>query len=71
MSPSGPSTFQDGDGYLQNLALTIRQTDLGQGDANRLLIRAWETAALGALKDGLLSPWTRRTPWPGTRTISP
>ena len=55
MSPSGPSTFQDGDGYLQNLALTMRQTDLGQGDANRLLIRAWETAALGALEDGLLS----------------
>ena len=35
MSPSGPSTFQDGDGYLQDLALTIRQTDLGQGEANR------------------------------------
>ena len=30
---------QDGDGYLQDLALTIRQTDLGQGEANRLLIR--------------------------------
>ena len=28
---------------------------LGQGEANRLLIRAWETAALGALEDGLLS----------------
>ena len=55
MSPSGPSTFQDGDGYLQDLALTIRQTDLGQGDANRLLIRAWETAVQGALEDGLLS----------------
>ena len=55
MSPSDPSTFQDGDGYLQDLALTIRQTDLGQGDANRLLIRAWETAVQGALEDGLLS----------------
>ena len=55
MSPSGPSTFQDGDGYLQDLALTIRQTDLGQGEANRLLIRAWETAVQGALEDGLLS----------------
>ena len=55
MSPSGPSTFQDGDGYLQDLALTIRQTDLGQGDANRLLIRAWETAVQGTLEDGLLS----------------
>ena len=52
MSHSGPSTFQDEDGYLQDLALTIRQTDLGQGEANRLLIRAWETAALGALEDG-------------------
>jgi hypothetical protein len=40
-------SVQDGDGYLQDLALTIRQTDLGQGEANRLLIRAWETAALG------------------------
>ena len=28
---------------------------LGQGEANRLLIRAWETAALGALEDVLLS----------------
>ncbi len=46
MSHSDPSTFQDGDGYLQDLALTIRQTDLGQGEANRLLIRAWKTAAL-------------------------
>ena len=40
-------SVQDGDGYLHDLALTIRQTDLGQGEANRLLIRAWETAALG------------------------
>ena len=55
MSHNGPSTFQDGDGYLQDLALTIRQTDLGQGEANRLLIRAWETAVQGALEDGLLS----------------
>ena len=55
MSHSGPSTFQDEGGYLQDLALTIRQTDLGQGEANWLLIRAWETAALGALEDGLLS----------------
>ena len=28
---------------------------LGQGEANRLLIRAWETAVQGALEDGLLS----------------
>ena len=48
-------SVQDGDGHLQDLALSIRQTDLGQGEANRLLIRAWETAALGALEDGLLS----------------
>ena len=48
-------SVQDGDGHLQDLALSIRQTDLGQGEANRLLIRAWETAALGALQDGLLS----------------
>ena len=48
-------SVQDGDGHLQDLALSIRQTDLGQGEANRLLIQAWETAALGALEDGLLS----------------
>ena len=46
-------SVQDGDGHLQDLALSIRQT--GLGEANRLLIRAWETAALGALEDGLLS----------------
>ena len=55
MSPSGPSTFQDGDGHLQDLTLSIRQAGLGQGEANGLLIRAWETAVQGALKDGLLS----------------
>ena len=48
-------SVQDGDGHLRDLALSIRQTDLGQGEANRLLIQAWETAALGALEDGLLS----------------
>ena len=36
-------------------ALSIRQAGLGQGEANRLLIRAWETAVQGALEDGLLS----------------
>ena len=45
----------DGDGHLQDLALSIRQAGLGQGEANRLLIRAWETAVQGALEDGLLS----------------
>ena len=35
--------------------LSIRQAGLGQGEANRLLIRAWETAVEGALEDGLLS----------------
>ena len=48
-------SVQDGDGHLRDLALSIRQTDLGQGEANRLLIRAWETAVQGALEDGLLS----------------
>ena len=48
-------SVQDGDGHLQDLALSIGQTDLGQGEANRLLIRAWETAVQGALEDGLLS----------------
>ena len=48
-------SVRDGDGHLQDLALSIRQAGLGQGEANRLLIRAWETAALGALEDGLLS----------------
>ena len=48
-------SVQDGDGHLQDLALSIRQAGLGQGEANRLLIRAWETAVQGALEDGLLS----------------
>ena len=48
-------SVQDWDGHLRDLALSIRQADLGQGEANRLLIRAWETAVQGALEDGLLS----------------
>ena len=48
-------SVQDGDGHLRDLALSIRQAGLGQDDANRLLIRAWETAVQGALEDGLLS----------------
>ena len=48
-------SVQDGDGHLLDLALTIWQAGADQGEANRLLIRAWETAALGALEDGLLS----------------
>ena len=48
-------SVRDGDGHLQDLALSIRQAGLGQSEANRLLIRAWETAVQGALEDGLLS----------------
>ena len=48
-------SVRDGDGHLRDLALSIRQAGLGQGEANRLLIRAWETAVQGALEDGLLS----------------
>ena len=48
-------SVHDGDGHLRDLALSIRQAGLGQGEANRLLIRAWETAVQGALEDGLLS----------------
>ena len=48
-------SVQDGDGHLQDLTLSIRQAGLGQGEANRLLIRAWETAVQGALEDGLIS----------------
>ena len=48
-------SVRDGDGHLQDLALSIRQAGLGQGEATRLLIRAWETAVQGALEDGLLS----------------
>ena len=48
-------SVRDGDGHLQDLALSIRQAGLDQGEANRLLIRAWETAVQGALEDGLLS----------------
>ena len=48
-------SVQDGDGHLQDLALSISQAGLDQGETNRLLIRAWETAVQGALEDGLLS----------------
>ena len=48
-------SVRDGDGHLRDLALSIRQAGFGQGEANRLLIRAWETAVQGALEDGLLS----------------
>ena len=41
-------SVRDGDGYFQDLALSIRQADMGQGEANRLLIRAWETAVQGS-----------------------
>ena len=44
-------SVRDGDGHLQDLALSIRQAGLGQGEANRLLIRAWETAVQGALDE--------------------
>ena len=48
-------SVRDGDGHLQDPALSIRQAGLGQGETNRLLIRAWETAVEGTLEDGLLS----------------
>ena len=48
-------SVQDGDSHLRDLALSIRQAGLGQGEANRLLIRAWETVVQGALEDSLLS----------------
>ena len=48
-------SVRDGDGHLQDLALSISQAGLDQGEANRLLIRAWEAAAQGALEDGLIS----------------
>ena len=31
-------SVQDGDGHLQDLALSIKQAGLGQGEANRQLI---------------------------------
>ena len=48
-------SVQDGDGHLRGLDLSIRQAGLGQDEANRLLIQAWETAVQGTLEDGLLS----------------
>ena len=63
-------SVQDGDGHLQDLALSIRQAGLGQGEANRLLIRLGKRPSRGPSRTAS-SPWTRRTPWPGTRTISP
>ena len=62
-------SVQDGDGHLQDLTLTIRQawtkvkpTGSSSGLGKRPSRGPSRTAS---------SPWTRRTPWPGTRTISP
>ena len=48
-------SVQDGDSYLSDLTLSHRQAGLDREEANRLLIQAWETAAIGTLEDGLLS----------------
>ena len=48
-------SVRDGDGHLRDLPLSIRQASLNKSEANRLLIRAWEAAALGTMEDGLLS----------------
>ena len=48
-------SVQDGDGHLRDLALSIRQAGLDQGETNRLFIRAWDAEVEGALEDGLLS----------------
>ena len=55
-----PISVQEWDGHLRDLTLPIRQAGLGRDEANRLLIRAWETAVEGT-RTGF-SPWTRRTP---------
>ena len=48
-------SVQDGDSHLRDLDNTLRQAGLGQDEARRLLVRAWEAAVEGALEDGLLS----------------
>ena len=48
-------SVQDGDAHLPDLALSISQAGLDQGEANRLLVQAWEVAAEGTLEDRLLS----------------
>ena len=62
-------SVQDGDGYLQDLALTIRQAWTKvkpTGSSSRLGKRPsrgpWRT---------VFSPWTRRMPWPSTQVTSP
>ena len=47
-------SVRDDDGHLRDLTLSIRQAGLGREEANRLLIRAWETGVEGILEDGLL-----------------
>ena len=40
-------SVHDGDQHLQHLSAAIRQAGLDPEETTRLLIRAWETAALG------------------------
>ena len=43
------------DQHLQELAESIRQTDMDEDETRGILVRAWEAAVEGALEDGMLS----------------
>ena len=45
----------DPESHLNELADSLRQSDLGQDQQTALLVRAWEAAVEGTLEDGLLT----------------
>ena len=59
----------DGGAHLESLTDTLKQSTLYKDEQCMLLVQAWEAAVEGALETGY-SPWTRRTPSPGTSTTS-
>ena len=46
---------EEGDEHLNAISDSLRDSGLTEGQARRLLVRAWETAVQGALEDGVLS----------------
>ena len=46
---------EEGDQHLHHISDSLRESGLSDGQAQSMLIRAWETAVQGALEDGVIS----------------
>ena len=46
---------EEGEAHLQDLDRSLQSAHLGPHQKRRILVQAWESAALGALEDGLIS----------------